>query len=245
MDIALKALKTSLQSRGEIEINGFKNSVRKNIYSRIESDINNDIFKRALETCIKKEQEKLEQRLPQVIEAELKKFRLAISEAIERFQQYASELLEAYGKIKAGRLDGKFDLKINIDNGLKIQNLLVTLAGGALLLLGSGGWILVAGVASLVFSLGKALYGFVSTDYKMSQQRKSADENLEAIIKRMQTSMRESLAAAFPELGATVESMKIALHEPARHVAEINATLVKSIAELTKLSNTIETIGTN
>jgi hypothetical protein len=243
LDIALRALKTRLESRSDAEIYRFKCEIRKEIYRRIKEDISNDLFKCALADCIQKEQADLEQRLPQVIESELKKFQSEISEVIERFQQYANELIEAYGKIRAGDLAGKFNLKINVDNGLKVKNLLVTLIGGAFLLFGSGGWALVAGVTSLLVSLGKAVWGFFSTDYKMAQQRKSADKNLEAITEKMRAALHENLATAFPELEAKVEGLKEVIEEPARQVAGINAMLLISIAELTKLSNNIEELS--
>lgn len=244
LDFALSGLKSRLESQGEHAIRDFNNKVRKKIYAHIERDISNDAFKRALETCIEEEQVGLEQHLPQAMESELKKFQSEISEVIERFQQYTSELLETYSKIQAANLDSKFDLKIDIDNGLKWQNLIGTLAGGALMIWNPTGWVvLVLSVATVLVSLGKAVKSFFSTSYKMSQQRQSADENLNKITQQMRTEMRKSLDDAFPALEAKVEEVKNALEEPAMQVAEIITTLIKSVEKLTTLSNTIEAKG--
>ncbi|WP_420993673.1 hypothetical protein ACKI2N_015410 [Cupriavidus sp. 30B13] len=244
LTIALRTLKTRLETEGERTITGFKNAVRRRIYARIESDIGNDTFKNALESCIRTEQASLEQRLPGLMEAELNTFKAEIAEVVEQFQQYASELVETYGKIGMGQLDSSFELKISIDNGLKISNLLGSLVGGVLMIWNPAGWVaLTIGAITLLVSLGKALVGFFSSSYKMSQQRKSADQNLETIADKMRDSLRGSLAVAFRELEENVEIIKEALNEPVRQVDEISATLLKSVAELKKLSKTIEAVG--
>ncbi|MBK5409535.1 hypothetical protein JFU58_13410 [Pseudomonas sp. TH34] len=244
LDISLKGLKTRLETQGEQAINTFKNTVRRHIYERIERDISNDSFKAAFETLIQEGQATLEAQLPKKMEAELQRFQADIADVIERFQQYASELLEAYAKVRVGRMDTKFDLKIDIDNGLKVKNLLITLGSGALLFWNPAGWVILAlGIAGVLFGAGKAVIGFFSSDYKMAQQRKSVDENLDKITAQLRHSMRDSLADAFPELEKKVEGLKDALAEPVRQVSEINNTLVKSIAELNKLSTKIELAG--
>ncbi|MEB0188084.1 hypothetical protein QN410_25840 [Pseudomonas sp. Bout1] len=244
LDISLKGLKTRLETQGEQAINTFKNTVRRHLYKRIESDISNDSFKAAFETLIQEGQATLETQLPKKMDAELQRFQADIADVIERFQEYANELLEAYAKVRVGRMDTQFDLKIDIDNGLKVKNLLITLGSGALLFWNPAGWVILAlGIAGVFFGAVKAVIGFFSSDYKMAQQRKSVDENLDKITAQLRKSLHESLADAFPELEKKVEGLKDALAEPVRQVSEINNTLIKSIAELNKLSTKIELAG--
>ena len=175
------------------------------------------------------------------MKVELDKFHENISKVIKKFQQHAKALLEIYSKIRGGDLDNNFDLKIDIDNGIKLQNLLGTLIGVGAMILNPALWPL--SIATLLVSLGKAVLGFFSTSYKMAQQRKSADENLQAITKQMRSSLHKSLDTAFPELQSKVEVVKNALDVPYNQVTEIIRTLEESVEKMTLLSKTIELEG--
>jgi septal ring factor EnvC (AmiA/AmiB activator) len=148
--------------------------------------------------------------------------------------------------MRIGQMDSGFDLNIKIDNGIKVTSLLGTLAGAALLIWNPAGWaVAVISGLTLLVSLGKALRAFFSSDYKKSQQRQSADENLDTLSRKMRRSLRESLSAAIPDLESRIGGLKDALNEPAHQAARISATLVESVAKLTRLSNSIDdAIGT-
>jgi septal ring factor EnvC (AmiA/AmiB activator) len=157
-----------------------------------------------------------------------------------RFREYASDLLKNYGERQSNLLDGKFEFNINIDNGIQVKGLLASLAGGALMAWNPGGWVvLTLGAISVLVSLGKALIGFFSSDYKMSQQRKSVDSNLSSITDSMRESIQKNLAEAFVELEKKIKEIKEELAVPTRQVVQINASLVKSVVELEKLSLSI------
>lgn len=244
LDIALAALKSRLESQGERAIDGFSNMLRQKIYSRIDDDIDNDDFKRAFERYIREEQEKLVQNLPFLMAQEVEKFQTQIADVIERFQEFASELLDAYGNIRVNGLDSRFDLKIDIDNGINLPGLLGALAGGVLMAWNPAGWVVLAlGAVTVIVGAWKAVRSIFSSDYKKTQQRKSADANLETIIDNMRESMRNSLASALPQLEPKIEALKAAVEEPARQVTEINAILSKSEVELKRISQAMETVG--
>lgn len=244
LDTALDALKTRLASQGESAITSFTNTVRKNIYAEIEDDIGNDDFKDAFERLIKREQGTLVDKLPRVMQQEVTKFQDQIQDIVERFQSFAAELLDAYGSIRIGGLGSRFDLKIDIDNGINLPNLLGALVGGALLFWNPAGWVVLAlGAVTVLVGAVKAVIGFFSSDYKKSQQRKSVDANLERITDKMRASLRDSLDAALPELEPKVEALKAALDMPAAQIDDLVAMLGKSERQLKKLSNTIETAG--
>lgn len=246
LDLSFEALKSRLEAQGERATEQFSSEVRKRIYRRIENDLDNDDFKHALESCIRSEQANLEQRLPELMEAETARFHEEITEVIERFREHASDLMDAYRNMRIGQVDSGFDLNIKIDNGIKVTSLLGTLAGAALMIWNPAGWaVAVIGGLTLLVSLGKALRSFFSSDYKKSQQRQSADENLDTLSRKMRRSLRESLSTAIPELESKIGGLKDALNEPAHQAARISATLVESVAKLTRLSNSIDSaIGT-
>ncbi|MFC4929610.1 AAA family ATPase [Massilia sp. GCM10023247] len=244
LDTALDALKTRLDSRGQTAIAQFTNTVRKEIYARIDDDIDNDDFKDAFERLIEREQARLVEKLPAVMQAEVEQFQVQIGDIVERFQAFAAELIDAYGDIRIAGLGRTFDLKIDIDNGLNVPGLLGALVGGALLFWNPAGWVLLAvGAITVLVGAVKAVIGFFSSDYRKAQQRKAADANLEKITAKMRESLRDSLEEALPQLEPKIEALKAALDGPADQVTEMIGILGKSERQLRNLSYTIETAG--
>lgn len=244
LDTALDALKTRLESQGENAISEFTNTVRKKIYDKIDGDIGNDDFKDAFEGLIRRQQTVLVDKLPAIMQNEVDKFQKQIGDIVERFQAFAAELLDAYGNIRISGLGGSFDLKIDIDNGINLPGLLGAVVGGVLLFWTPAGWaVLAIGAVTVLVGAVKSVIGFFSSDYKKSQQRKTADSNLERITDKMRESLRESLGAALPQLEPKVEALKAALDMPAAQIGGIVKILAQSERQLKKLSHTIETAG--
>jgi len=237
LDITLKSIKTRLESGAEEVINEFENSSRKKVYAHIENNISNDEFKEILEQCIEEQKNRLKSRLPKVFNDELKKFQDEIEKITSRFRECTSDLLKNYSDRQSSLLNGKFEFNINIDNGIQMKGLLAGLAGGALMAWNPGGWVvLTLGAISVLVSLGKALIGFFSSDYKMAQQRKSVDSNLDSMTGSMRESIQNNLAEAFIELEKKVIEIKDELTTPAHQVVQINASLAKSIVEFEKIA---------
>jgi hypothetical protein len=116
--------------------------------------------------------------------------------------------------------------------------------GGVLLFWTPAGWaVLAIGAVTVVVGAVKSVIGFFSSDYKKSQQRKTADSNLERITDKMRESLRESLGSALPQLEPKVEALKAALDMPAAQIGGIVKILAQSERQLKKLSHTIETAG--
>ncbi|WP_137173026.1 hypothetical protein [Massilia sp. HP4] len=245
LETALDALKSRLESQGESAISRFNNNVRKKIYDEIEGDISNDDFKDALERFIAREQATLVAELPGIMQKEVEKFQVQIDDIVKRFQTFAAELMDAYGNIRVTGLGGKLDLKIDIDNGINIPGLLGALVGGALMIWNPAGWVVLAiGAITVLAGAVKAVIGFFSSDYKKSQQRKSANSNLDNIADKMRESLNDSLAAALPQLEPKVEALKAVLDKPAAQIASVVTMLGKSERQLKNLSKKIETAGT-
>ncbi|PKE31175.1 hypothetical protein CWS43_08430 [Rahnella sp. AA] len=234
LNTALESLKARLKIEAESAVDAFRNTTREKIYEVIEKDISNDEFKDALDACIKKQHSSLEKCLPEQLKKELEIFREEVSGIITRFQQFAGEIVSTYSSLK---IDNNFDLKIDIDNGLKLTSLIATLAGSALLFWNPVGWLVLApALAGMAFAAYKAVRSFFSSGYKMSQQRKSADENLEKVEKSIRSSIFEGLEKAYPELDSKVAGLKTMLKEPAQQASEIERVLHDTVTKLTALS---------
>ncbi|WP_370598798.1 hypothetical protein NMD15_06065 [Plesiomonas shigelloides] len=244
LDMALSSLKSRLENQGEEAVEAFKNRARRQVYSKIDNDISNDSFKIELERCLIQQHAELEKELPSLLKRELDIFKYEIEDIVERFKQYAKDILDTYSRLQQHKFDGKFDVNIDIDSGVKLTSLLATLAGGALLFWNPAGWLVLApALAGLVFAFYKAVRSFFSTSYKMSQQRQSADENLSKVANRINATISNGLESVFPELEEKVEHLKEMLHEPVRQASYTNKILKEASQKLRQLSVNIETTG--
>ncbi|ADM40882.1 hypothetical protein ACW6AV_001694 [Edwardsiella piscicida] len=244
LDMSLTALKSRLANQSEEAVDKFKSCARKHVYAEIDGDISNDRFKSELEDCITRQHAELEKELPDILKRELNIFKDETEEVVRRFQRYAKEILTTYSKLQHHKFDGQFDVKIDIDSGIKLTSLLATLAGGALLFWNPAGWIVLApALAGLVFAFYKAVRSFFSSSYKMSQQRQSADENLSKVARKIKSSISEGLESAFTELEEKLEQLKAMLKEPVRQASHTNSILKSASQRLHQLSVSIETSG--
>lgn len=244
LDTSLDALRGRLISQGEGAVTEFTEDVRNAIYQKIDSDISNDDFKDAFERIIRRKQETLVASLPGLMEAEVDRFQQQIRDVVERFENFAADLMDTYGNLENSGFGEKLNLKINLDHGINIPGLLGALAGGALMFWNPAGWVVLAlGAVSLAVGLYKAVRGFFSSDYKKSQQRKSADSNLGDIDYKLRDSLRETLDAAIPQLQPKLDAVKEALELPAQQIEQMAALLGQAEKQLKKISNTIKTEG--
>ncbi|EOA1825586.1 hypothetical protein ACHUNR_004086 [Raoultella planticola] len=244
LDIALESLRNRLISQGENAVDEFRSRARKQIYSEIEDDICNDRFKDRLETSIKQQHEVLERTLPDIFKNELDTFKDEIEYTVQRFQKYAQDILATYAKIQKQKFDNDFEVKIDIDNGLKLTSLVATVVGSALMFWNPAGWLILApALAGMVFAAYKAVRSFFSSSYKIAQQKQSADDNLNKIARNMKSRIEEGIDSVFPELEEKIEQLKLMLEEPTRQASQINKILINAITNLRSLSHRLAFSG--
>ena len=244
LDLALKSLYQRLIDRADEGISQFRNQAREQVYQAIDGDISTDRFKSELESAISREHGKLEKSLPEALKKELERFQLEISDIIEQFQQHAHEILDTFASLQKHQFSSEFPLTIDIDNGIKVSGLLASLAGGALLFWNPAGWLILApALASLAFAAYKAVRSFFSSNYKMSQQKQSADKNLSNVAAHMNGAILEGIEKAFPELKKKIAELKVMLEAPVQQVSSINEILTQAAAALRLLSNEIDFSG--
>ncbi|HBX4578451.1 hypothetical protein [Klebsiella pneumoniae] len=244
LDIALESLRNRLISQGENAVDEFRSRARKQIYSEIDDDISNDRFKDRLETSIKQQHEVLERTLPDIFKNELDTFKDEIEYTVQRFQKYAQDILATYAKIQKQKFDNDFEVKIDIDNGLKLTSLVATVVGSALMFWNPVGWLILApALAGMVFAAYKAVRSFFSSSYKIAQQKQSADDNLNKIARNMKSRIEEGIDSVFPELEEKIEQLKLMLEEPTRQASQINKILINAITNLRSLSHRLAFSG--
>jgi energy-coupling factor transporter ATP-binding protein EcfA2 len=244
---SFKSLKKRLESAGETEIDQFVSSVRNAMYQRIDTDINNDEFKQAFQATVDAQQMQLSARLPGAIAQQVERFQKEVEDILARFEAQARELTGIYTKLGKTRLDGKFDLKIDIDNGIQVGTLLAGLATtivGAILTGGTSLLLLAPALAGLVISSYKAVRSAFSSDYRKSQQREAIDSNLREVTNQLRTLLHDGLKTSLADMEKKIGVLEQALEAPITQTAGLVQLLTHSTDQLTSVSRQIDNAGT-
>ena len=242
--IKLESLKNGLDSLVQQEVDRFTRDVRRKIYTRIDRNIDNDGFKHAFADEIAAGQASMAEALPARLGDAVDKFGKEIQEVVERFQEFAKELMALYGRIKIDGLKGSIALKFNIDNGIKLRGLIGAVLTVAALVSNPGGWIVATIAAfSLLVTFAKAIWGFFDDDYKKAQQRSAVDGNLQKVAASMLGSALKNVHENFELVATKVQELNNALTGPAEQLEVLGKALSKSTAELTLLAKEIINTG--
>ncbi|WP_082060713.1 GTPase [Pseudomonas abietaniphila] len=240
LDNAVKVLKNRLTEVGEKAIRAFETEVRKKAYKKIEGNIGNDDFKSSLREIMKAQQELLQKELPVAMQMRVGQFQSDVLQVVERFQQHANDLQDSYEGLHKSRMIGEFTLEFKIDKGINLYGLLASIAGGILMFWNPGGWVLMSlGAITLLTGLFKSVWGFFSSSYRMGQQRKSTDDNLENVCKQIRKSLRKSLESAMPSLEQKVEAIRDMLWAPVLQTQQISNKLDSAHLQLNRMASTL------
>jgi hypothetical protein len=241
LDISLDSLKSRLLSSVGTSIGSFKSSVRTSVYSKIEDDISNDDFKDELKKAINNAQSQFDENLPLAINDQLNDFGDEVKGIVERFQKHADELLDMYSSFETKNIAGSFNISVDIDKGFNVAGIIGSVVGAVVLALsGVGIAALAIGAVGVVISFAKSIGSFFSSSYKMSQQRKTTDDNIYNIADKLESMAKTNIDDAFKELEENIGTLKTSLKTPVEHTALINKILSISIEKLHKISSQLE-----
>jgi hypothetical protein len=246
LDSAAGELKNRLIAEGHAAIDKFKTGLRGKIYKDIDTEINNDYFKMKLKEHADESIRSLQPVLETRFNAVLEKFQNDVSDIIKKYQKYAEELLTAY--TGAGKIDTKFELKIDIKSGVNWGGLLTSVLGSVvgviLCLTNPAGWVVLAfSIAGLIVSLVKAIVGFFNHDYRKSQQRKAADENIDKWGAKIYESIEQNLKETYKPLDEGIRKIKNELAKSVSHVKSVNKTLSLAEQKFAMIASNIRTEG--
>jgi hypothetical protein len=243
LDAALETLKSDLRGLSGRSVDEFKSSVRNAMYKEISRNIDNDDFKSELENEIFRAQKEFDEKFPVDIKSEIESFGKNVQSTVERFQKHASEVLELYSSFNTQGFSEGFNLDVEIDNGVNVIGIIGTVIGTVGLAFTPVGWgALAVGAVGLVFSFYKSMRSFFSSDYKMSQQRKSTDDNIYDVARELERTVDRNIDGAIPNIKIQLETLKEALKIPVANTKAINDVLTESIGQLDKISNKIEKV---
>lgn len=241
LDIALISLKSRLLTSVGKSVDTFKSSVRKSVYSEIEDDISNDDFKYELKREISRAQSQFDESLPEAINIQLNEFGEEVNSIVERFQKHADELFDAYSSFETSTIAGNFSISVDIDKGFNVAGIIGSVVGAvALAFSGVGIAALAIGAVGVIISFAKSIGSFFSSSYKMSQQKKTTDDNIYNIARELENTAKTNIDEAFKELEENVDTIKLSLKTPIEHTALINKILSISIEKLHKTSRQLD-----
>ena len=237
LDAAVNAFKARLINTGRSLIEDFTRDSRREVYAKIERDISNDEFKTVLRDCITKNQEKLSNKLPDMMKKELRSFENNLKDIIKKLNRQTGDLLKVYKNV------GNTEIELNIDlkSGIDTTGLLISIIGGGLLFWNPAGWLVLApALATLAFQIYKAVRSFFSSSYKMAQQKKSVDENLDRVETVFISEFDKGLSESMKELSGKIFETKEGIQLSIGHIVEINQSLKLAEQVLSNLSDSLE-----
>ncbi len=140
-------------------------------------------------------------------------------------------------------LDSVSDPNFNIHGGIDKLGLFSTLRVLILLLTVPvlGEFALAAGIVLGLIVIVKSVWGFFSSDYKKSQQKKEVDKSLNKVCGIIEEQMRNQLKSYKKGIFEEVESLKAGLNDPVVCYECMREGLIKACEGLWQISNNIKT----
>jgi hypothetical protein len=244
LDGAFEVLKDQLLSQAEDAADGFERSVRKAVYDIIATGVSNERFKSAFADRLQQGKLELEKDLSDGVKTEVEKFRAEIQGILERHQEFTTDLLRTYADLGSGLSGQALHFKLKLDSGVDVIALIGSAIGIAAMFWNPASLVvLIPSAITAAIGVVKGVWGLVSTDYKKSQQRKTAASNLSDIKFKIKRSLRGSLEEGFPALEEKIEELKLGMIQSAENVSGLNQVLAHSVYELKKLSESINKAG--
>ncbi|CUI85603.1 hypothetical protein [Achromobacter xylosoxidans] len=222
VDDLLSGTQRRLESECNDALDQKKSSMRMAVYNYIATDKSNDDFKAHLTATLQELKETvgpdLEGRFQKVFES----FKNDAEDIVRQNQKNVDEILRYTINDPFSALNLSFDTKFEMDNGINMLGLLSTFGGTVALVWASflasnpAGWTVAAvlGAMGLVFSFYKAVRSFFSSDYKMAQQRKSADENLDKVFKKLAEMLKQNIDSAKTQISGALDEAKKQMNIP-------------------------------
>lgn len=235
LESATDSLKYNVESAAISLVKRKRGMVRREIYEKIDHDIDNDDFKVYLERYIGSGVNEVKVEFPAVIEKQIETFQEEVADIAAQFNEHVQGFL--YDASINGDMD--LSLNINIESGIDVAKLIGAIMGAAALIFASGGWALVLGALSVIVSFAKAIRAYVDSDYKKAQQRKAADKNIEEIFHSIESSYVSQLEENMQKLESSLIHIKKKFQVPAHQAKLITSSLGESAWQLDFISRKI------
>ncbi|MBK5262070.1 MAG: hypothetical protein JJE17_05775 [Peptostreptococcaceae bacterium] len=248
LDDAAEILKQQLDSDAYKAVDDFRTLIRKNIYSDIDKELNNDEFKSVFECRTNEAINILGISLEKNFDRTMNEFKNDVASIVETYHRYESELLNAYKN--SSKFDFDFTSDIDIKSGINLPSTIlsvITAIGGVILcFMSPAGWALLAlSILGGAISIGKEVLGVLDHKYRASQQKKVSDDNIEEMGNKILESILVNLKDAEDPLQEGISGIKDELLKSINHIKSMNQVFCSAAAKFELLITTVEEEGVN
>ncbi|GAA6775983.1 hypothetical protein AOH105_09520 [Helicobacter pylori] len=161
------------------------------MYAHIDRDIEDDECKRKFEYELQQGMKELDRTIEGLVKKCEEQFRKDIQKAIEQLKERIKDSLVMLDRINI--IDSGFDPNFNIHSGINKLGLFSSIASlvfGIFNFWNPVGWASI-GLGSI--GIVRSVWGWFSSDYKKSQQRKEVDKNLDEVCGIIEEKMRNQI----------------------------------------------------
>lgn len=253
----LRKTKVDLDSVLKKELRNFENATRREIYDYIDSNVSDDYFKSELEDIIQKHFEKMIENIPISIEKEVSKFYQSTHDVLETFERRVSSAIEEFQTFSFDTNGVNFNIDIQIDNGIDSWGLAGSFLGAGATaywaftagnIWNPAGWTMatlgiVVSALTVIVTFGKSIYKFFSDDYKKAEQRRTANENIDRIVKNINQKLSKNLEPTSDKFKELINNIITDLERGVEQQKKVNEYIKKSHAHLIQISKQIQLEG--
>ncbi|GAA7976257.1 hypothetical protein JP0546_10640 [Helicobacter pylori] len=208
------------------------------MYERIDKDIENKECKEIFENECEQGMKELERTIEGLVKKCEEQFSKDIKEDIEQFEERIKDSLVMLNRIN---INSGFDPNFNIHSGINKLGLFSSIAS---LVFGIFNFWNPVGLASIglgAIGIVRSVWGWFSSDYKKSQQRKEVDKNLDKVCEKIAEEMRNKIESSKKIIFEKVESLKVRLNDSVVCYERMKEGLIKAGEGLWQIDNNIKT----
>lgn len=224
--------KKYLESKMNIEYNNAIRNIIKDIreeaYGCIEKNISNKELEIELREKLNLERDELNEKINKKIIECINNFEERIKSNISRFEKNTSEIRKNYSPIDNKKINIK--IKNNINSGINKMGVLGVLTSMGLLLVSNpAGWVVIAlSSVTLAFQFYKSIHSAFNSDYKMSQQRKIVDENLDKLKSEIDKNIGKIFNSILSEVSVNIKNIKEVMSKSIQDIQNVKSKLLLS-----------------
>ena len=247
INTAFLSLKNDANIAVDKEIEKFKKETRNSIYDYIDKDVSNDDFKSKLEYLLNQNVQNLQNKLPNVIKSSFNEFESMVQQDLSNFARKANETINELQSVNIG----SFSVNIDIKSGVDKMGLLGSAVGAGGLIMfaltnawNPWGWAeFVVGVVTVIVSFLKSVWGWFDSDYKKSQQRQKADDNIHNVANRIKNNITPSLDKNLEEIRVVLDEIIANLYFFVQSVQTTEELFIENIEKLKNVFKSIKNLG--
>ena len=248
INTAFLSLKNDANIAVDKEIEKFRRETRNSIYDYIGKGVSNDDFKRRLEDLLNQNVQILQNKLPNVIKSSFNEFESMVQQDLSNFARKANETINELQSVNIG----SFSVNIDIKSGVDKMGLLGSAVGtGGLIMTfaltnawNPAGWVAFgAGVVTVIVRFLKSIRILFDSNYKKSQQRQKADDNIHKVANHIKNNITPSLDKNLEEIRVVLDEIIANLYLFVQSVQTTEELFIENIEKLENVFKSIKNLG--